>query len=53
MKDGVETPLGIMGANGLTTITKDQAIDYITVAAPEIAGYAMNTKTVYNNTNDY
>lgn len=46
LKDGVETPLGTY-ANGLTTITKEQAIDYIICNAPEIAGYAMKTKTVY------
>lgn len=52
LKEGIETPLGTY-ENGIITITKNQAIDYITVAAPDIAGYAMKTKTVYNNTNDY
>jgi hypothetical protein len=48
IKDGVEIPLGIMDENGLTTISKEQAVDYIICsAAPEIAGYAMKTKTVY------
>jgi len=47
LKDGVEIVLGTLNVDGTTTITRDQAIDYITADAANIAGYAMKTRTVY------
>lgn len=47
LKDGVIVQLGTTDSTGKREVTREQVIDYITVNAAEIAGFAQTSKLKY------